>query len=403
MTSADRPVRVAMVVRLFAPWIGGTERQAAALSSALVDAGHVPTLVTGRWFRGTEKREVNNGYHVVRLPTLYEFFGIRGLRKFGGYLFIVALIAHLLRHRKNYDVVHVHGLNYHTYAAVTACRLTGTPCIVKLANSGANSDIKKMQEDRQLWLASRMLPTALKCDRFVALNSLVVEELVDAGADADRIVRLANGVQLVEESENAVSADTKTQSIRIIYVGRLHPQKSLPDLVDAFAAVAAEHAEVECYFIGEGPDVEALTERIDSLMLADRLHLPGRSESIPTELEKADIFVLPSAVEGMSNALLEAMAAGLAVIVSDIAGNRDVVTHGVDGLLFPHGDVTSLEEAMMLLVADESQRRQLGRAAQETIRGHYTMDAVVQGYVELYRTLMLDASSTSSSTGGTHG
>ena len=113
---------------------------------------------------------------MFRNQTLWEFFGIRGLRKFGGYLYILSLLWYLWRCRAHYDVIHVHGLNYHTFAASIAGRRLGKRTIVKLANSGPASDIVKMREDRQLALARFMLPRALQCDLFVALNEKVVAE-----------------------------------------------------------------------------------------------------------------------------------------------------------------------------------------------------------------------------------
>jgi glycosyltransferase involved in cell wall biosynthesis len=382
MSEVETPLRIAMVVRLYSPWIGGTERQAAKLSAAFAAAGHEPTVITGRWFRNTPALESEYGFTVARLPTLYEFFGIRGLRKLGGYLFIVTLFMHLIRHRRDYDVVHVHGLNYHTYASVKACRISRTPILVKLANSGKNSDIKKMEEDRQLKFASRLLSTALGCDRFVALNSLVVDELVEAGVDESRIVRSSNGVDVVERLQEAEGP------IRVIYVGRLHPQKSLPDLVHAVAEVAKTHHTIDCRFVGEGPEQNGLESLAVSLGLGDRLTLHGRSDDVANELRQAHIFVLPSAVEGMSNALLEAMSAGLAVIASDIPGNRDVVTHDHDGLLFPHGDIAALSAAIDSLVMDASYRQRLGAAAHQTVMERYAMDVVADCYIDLYRDLI---------------
>jgi glycosyltransferase involved in cell wall biosynthesis len=382
MSEVERPLRIAMVVRLYSPWIGGTERQAAKLSAAFAAAGHEPTVITGRWFRKTPAIEFEDGFTVARLPTLYEFFGIRGLRKLGGYLFIATLFMHLIRHRREYDVVHVHGLNYHTYASVKACRISRTPIVVKLANSGTNSDIKKMEEDRQLKFASRMLSTALGCDRFVALNSLVVEELVEAGVNESRIVRSSNGVDVVDRLQEAEGP------IRVIYVGRLHPQKSLPDLLHAFAEVAKTHDALECRVVGEGPEQNGLDSLAVSLRLGTRLTLHGRSDDVADELRKAHIFVLPSAVEGMSNALLEAMSAGLAVIASDIPGNRDVVTHGHNGLLFPHGDTAALSAAIDSLVTDPAYRQRLGAAAQKTVMECYAMDVVAGRYIDLYRDLI---------------
>jgi glycosyltransferase involved in cell wall biosynthesis len=184
-----------MVIRLFSPWVGGTQTQALRLARALRDRGVDVRFVTGRWFRGTPREETIDGVPVFRNHTLWEGFGIRGARKFGGYLYLLTLWWHLWRRRDTYDVIHVHGLSYHTFAAVIAGGRLGKPTLTKLANSGSASDIRKMRSDQHLALSRWMLPAALRCDRFVALTETVQRELEEAGVSGARITRIPNGIE----------------------------------------------------------------------------------------------------------------------------------------------------------------------------------------------------------------
>ncbi|HUP76701.1 MAG TPA: glycosyltransferase family 4 protein [Acidimicrobiales bacterium] len=377
--------RVLMVVRLFHPWVGGTERQAQKLARALADDGTDVQVVTGRWFRGTRRHEVIDGIPVTRNHTLWEFFGIKGLRKLGGYLYIVTLVWHLWRRRRTYDVIHVHGLNYHTFGATLAASLLDKPILTKLANSGAASDIDKMRHDRQLKFARLMLRRALSGDRFVALSGAIVDELRAAGVDRHRIVEIPNGVQ--------VSAATRpgyqiVAPARVVFVGRLHPQKGLDTLLTAVQMLLARDPNsIRVHLVGDGParaDLEALVAR---LAISPHVEFVGSTDDVDAYLDLADVFVLPSRAEGLSNALLEAMAKGLPVVASRIPGNAEVVDSGRDGVLFDVDDPADLAATLQTLIGDQALRERLGRAARRHVVEHFSFAEVARRYRNLYAEL----------------
>jgi glycosyltransferase involved in cell wall biosynthesis len=384
--SPDR-IRVVMVVRLFHPWVGGTERQALALAKSLIAAGVDVRIVSGWWFRGTPRSETIEGVPVFRNFTLWEFLGIRGLRKFGGYLYMVSLAWHLWRTRRNYDVVHVHGMNYHSAVAVRVARRCGIPSVTKLANSGAASDVDKMRLDRQLRGARFFLASALRSDRFIALNEAVTEDLMAVGVPRERIVSLPNGVVL--DGVNPKPNYGIEGPVHIVFVGRLHEQKELEILIEAVAMLEqSEGGRVRVTLVGEGPHRAPLESMVNRLGLTEAVTLPGETDDVRSVLERADIFVLPSRAEGLSNALLEAMAHGLPAVVSDIPGNSDLVTDGVNGLLFAPGNPGALAERLEGLVADESRRGGLGRQARKSVESHYAMSAITARYISLYEDLV---------------
>jgi len=382
-----RPPRVLMVIRLFYPWIGGTQTQAHRLAKELVAQGVEVQLVTGWWFRGTPRREVIDGIPVFRNHTLWEFFGVKGARKFGGYLYIATLLWHLWRRRSTYDVIHVHGLSYHTFGAVLAGRWLGKPTITKIANSERASDIDKMRRDRHLALSRLMLPTALRCDRFVALNEAVVRELLAAGVPGERIVRIPNGIELA--GSGVKSAYELHDPARLVFVGRLHEQKGVDTLLRAFRAVRDRAAlpRVELRLVGDGPLMGDMVELAARLGISREVGFEGSRDDVPAFLERADVFVLPSRAEGMSNALLEAMSLGLPVVASRIPGNVDVVQDGVDGLLFEVDDPDSLSDALIRMLGDAALRERVGSRARLTVVERYALGGVARRYLGLYREL----------------
>ena len=383
--SESRLPRVMMVVRLYHPWVGGTERQAHKLSAELIRRGLDVQVVTGWWYRGTAQQETIDGVPVYRNHTLWEFFGIRGLRKFGGYLYIVTLIWRLWRRRSTYDVIHVHGLNYHTFGAVVAGRLTGRPVLVKLANSGTASDIARMRRGQQLALSRWMLPTALKSDRFVALNSAIVSELREAGVPEDRIVEIPNGVAMKSTTVEPGLHDP----VRLVYIGRLHPQKGIDSAIRAVALLRSEAPEsaIEFKLIGDGPERGHLEELVATLGVSDSVRFLGIREDVSFDLEESDVFVLTSRVEGLSNALLEALAAGLPVVASDIPGNRDVIIDGENGLLVDPERPEDIAAALSRVMSDQALRDRLGRRGRRTVEQSYSIAATAERYMSLYREL----------------
>jgi L-malate glycosyltransferase len=382
------PIRVVMIVRLFAPWVGGMERQALLLARALERSGAASIrIVTGRWFRGTARDEVVEGIAVHRNHALWGMSGVRGGPTLGGYFFILTLIAHLWRTRRTYDVIHVHGLSYHAFASAIASKLTGRPLIVKLANAGPGSDLAKMREGRHLRGTSWMLPIVLHRARFVALNRLIAEELLEAGLTEERVVMIPNGVEVVPTG-SPVRSGGHDGALRILYVGRLHAQKSLETLLAAMSMLdlGPDRPPAILDLVGEGPERSALEKRATELGLDERVVFHGERLDVSEFHAQADVFVLPSMAEGVSNALLEAMAAGLPAVVSDIPGNAQVLAEG-GGLLFPAGDGRALAENLRRVLSNDEFRTEVGLAARRAA-GRYTIDDVASRYRDLYEALV---------------
>lgn len=394
----EAPLRVLMVVRLFFPWIGGAELQAARLARELTRQGIQVQIVTGRWFRGTPRDDVVEGIRVFRNHAMWEFFGIKGLRKLGGYLYIITLLWYLWRRRHTYDVIHIHGLSYHTFAAVVAGRFLGRPTITKLANSGPGSDIRKMRNGDHLALSRLMLPRALQCDRFVALNGEIVRELMISGVPQRRIVRIPNGIDPTVFAEK--TSYQLHDPARLLFVGRLHGQKGLDTLLHSLRSVLTRipGQRVVLQLLGDGPDRAKLEALAGQLGISAHVAFLGSRDDVRAYLSEADIFVLPSRAEGLSNALLEAMSAGLPVVVSRIPGNEEVVDHAENGLLCAVDDAASLASALMTLLDDQALRQALGRSARTTVDREYGLSGVARSYIGLYRELLFGDRSSASLT-----
>ena len=152
---------------------------------------------------------------------------------------------------------------------------------------------------------------------------------------------------------------------RIVSVGRMDANKNHEMMIRAFAKLAAKYPEYTLTIYGDGELRSHLEKLIDSLELSDKVFLPGVILNVADEIEKASLFLLTSYSEGVSNALIEAMALGLPVIATDVpsGGTVELIEHGKNGWIIPVGDETALEKAMDKLLSDRELAESLGMQA----------------------------------------
>lgn len=154
----------------------------------------------------------------------------------------------------------------------------------------------------------------------------------------------------------------------LLGVGRLHPDKGFDVLIDAYARLAGRFPDWDLLILGEGDERARLAAQAEAAGLAGRVYMPGRGGNVADWYESADLYVLSSRFEGLSNTLLEAMASGLAPVSFDCdTGPREIVREGVDGLLVrPVGQADALADALAGLMSDPQARARLAAEAVTT-------------------------------------
>jgi sugar transferase (PEP-CTERM/EpsH1 system associated) len=230
-------------------------------------------------------------------------------------------------------------------------------------------------------------------DAIFAVSGQLKADLVrHVGLPDAAIEVLHNGVDLSRFDVAGVAHDTSGTALRrgwgvpdgalvVGSVGRLAAVKNHGLLL---RAAASSGHEVHVVLAGEGPERAALTALADSLGIAARVHLLGHCNEVDRVLGAFDVFVLPSLSEGMSNTLLEAMAAGVPTIASAVGGNGEIVRDGVDGQLFASGDEAALAACLGALCRDDALRARLGAAARERVQSTFDIRRMVERYEQLY-------------------
>ena len=175
---------------------------------------------------------------------------------------------------------------------------------------------------------------------------------------------------------------------RILFLGRLDRAKGVFDLLAAGALLAPRFPALRLVFGGEG-DAVALRRRALDLGIGDRLELPGwlGPRERDEQLARASVFCLPSHAEGLPMAMLEAMAAGRAVIASSVGGIPETIVDGDNGLLVPPHDEPALARALAQVLGDDALRARLARGARATVEQHYSTEVVCGRLSALYREL----------------
>src|SRR5579885_2927841 len=356
---------------------GGADRLMQRVAELLAGAGWPMTVLT-QAIGGVPNREVVNGVDVRRLPIL----SLPGLRFFSymasafwQQLFQARVkrggAAPVSRPAGVGQVLHLNQMYLHVPLAIWLRRLRGPRVVVRVACGGPHGELARLR-GLPLGLGRWVLRAARRADAVIRLTNQITEELCLAGFARERIWQIANGVDAgrFAPADTDQRADLRQQlewppdQPVVLFAGRLEAQKGADVLLRA--------------------SLEALSQE---LSIAASVRFLGQRDTMLPLYQAADLFVLPSWSEGMSNALLEAMACGLAPVATAIPGNTDVVTDESDGLLATPGDAAHLATALARLLEDTALRARLAAAARQTILARFALEQTARQYAELYQHL----------------
>ncbi len=239
-------------------------------------------------------------------------------------------------------------------------------------------------------LASRMV------SGFIAVSDEVKEAMVKViGPIQDRITVICNGVDIkryrqpVDKArmKSQLGLDTTTRLIAV--VATLKKPKGHHYMVEAMATIVPQHPDVHALFIGDGELREELQAQVARLNLGQHIHFLGNRNDVSDLLAASELFVLPSLWEGLSMALLEAMAAGKPIVATAVSGTTQVMVPGETGLIVPPGDSQALASAIIHILSDPAQEAQfMGQTARRYVEIHYSAQKQADEHLALYRRLL---------------
>ena len=277
------------------------------------------------------------------------------------------------------DVVHGHNPGVHHYAALAA-KLAGVPVCINTRHSALDSRGFPYQERYFRWVRPLTAHVVFDCD-------YVRQGLEpNMGYPAAKCSVILNGIPLEGFLARPASPGNRLPRIRFGTIGRLVPAKAHSILIDAFARVCRSVPAAELSVYGYGSLDAELSAQIARLGLESRVRLEGRTGDSPGALQGLDVFVLSSLNEGLPLALLEAMAAGLPIVSTNVGGIPEVVAKE-SAWLCPPGDAEALATAM-IQAAGAGDLRERGESSRRLAAASYGLEHMARRYEELYRRLL---------------
>ncbi|MFO1523092.1 MAG: glycosyltransferase [Kiritimatiellia bacterium] len=281
------------------------------------------------------------------------------------------------------NLLHAWDIDAAIFASRAAGR-AGIPCLT------SRRDLAQIYSARKLWLLSR----AERGAAGVVVNAAAIAPVAAAaGVPASRVHLIPNILDL--EEFDRLSGRPLPPGIGLpdaplaVMVARLDPEKDVATFLRAVAAARTDCPSLQAVIAGDGVERGMLESLSDRLGLSGRVTFLGDFQAVPALLRRCTAGVLtPSANEGMSNTLLEYMAAGLPVIATDCGGNREVVEHGRTGFITAAGDAESIARHLRTLLEAPEQAARMGACGRETIAREHSPAQVVRQFDRLYREVL---------------
>lgn len=371
-----KSIKVAMLIHDYYPLVGGAQGQLKKLIPLLSEQGIDVSVIT-RHVPGCPQFEIIDDTPIYRMPTYstkvfaslsYTLNGIRYINKIKP------------------DVIHAYELYSPTTTAVLAKALLRIPIVTKVLRGGSLGDIERM---RHKFLGSvRMKIFKRYIDSFIAISNEIKQELNDIGMPKERYTFIPNGVDtdyfkpLPESSKQQIRHRLNLPNERlVIFTGRLEPEKGLYNLLQVWQKLNDPTARL--IIVGTGSE-EAVLRTVAN----DKVTFIGRVDDVLPYLQASDIFVLPSQAEGLSNAMLEAMAVGLPVIATRVGGAPDLITSSQTGWLIDVNDTEGFYNTLSDVLQYETNRlQQIGSNARVVVQEKYSLQMTANKLCELYQNL----------------
>ena len=360
---------------------GGSERQAVQLARLLHESGRCRVRVACLRRGGVLQPEVERlGLGEIEEFPLTSFYDLNFARQQR------RLVSYLRAHEV--DVVQTHDFYTNVFGTLGA-RLARVPARVasKRETAGMRTGAQRFVELQVFRLAHRV----------VANSEAVARKLIEDGVRASKLVTVYNGLDASRvtvppgaERDDILGALGLPRGRRFVTVvaNLRHEVKDIPTFLRAAARVRARVRDAAFVVAGEGPLTEPLRALASELGISDGVFFVGRCARVAELLHVSDVCVLSSLAEGFSNSILEYMAAGRAVVATDVGGAREAVVEGETGHLVKPGDDETLAARVSALLEEPGRARAFGEAGRARVASKFSCEARLEKTLEIYRALL---------------
>jgi glycosyltransferase involved in cell wall biosynthesis len=293
-------------------------------------------------------------------------------------LFFVNCLPFLWKRRKRFQLIHVHVVPWISFVGAALGAILRRPVLVKESTTTGLGKFDSYP------FGSAMRKFVVRRCYFIGMSAAIREELAGVGVPGDRVFAIPNGVRIPHDPTRSSRVPTTC-----LFVGNLSQgaAKGLDVLLHAWKTVVEKCPGATLTILGGG-DWGSFQAYMETLGIGAAVAYEGHVADPSAHYRRAEVFVVPSRREGMSNALLEAMAHGVPVVATRISGNEDLVRDHLHGLLVPPDDPAALAEAILYLFAHRRKARTMGRAGKERVARLCTIEEVAQQHLRAYEIIL---------------
>ena len=378
-------MRIALFTDYYPPHVdGGVERVVQQLAQGYARRGHDVRVFTLNTREAPEFEAVSPNLRVYRAPAT----------ELSGLLKVQSTVSTRLYGMTNdalrdapADVLHAHtSFFYSSLVAAALSRRTGTPLVTTL-HVGSLGEMP-LRTRLMAGFYERTLGSLImaQSSSVIAVSHAVAGHAETVGVNPNKLTVIANGVDMDEYAPSPFRRTT--DHLRIVCVGRLIANKGPQHLIEALPALLDVRPDSELDFVGDGPMLDTLRERVASLRLQANVSFLGSRDDVADILRDSDVFVRPSLTEGMPLAVLEAMACGLPTIATAVGGTGEVIRHLYNGLLVAPCDVAGLTKALIDVATDAALRNHLGCNARLSVAADFSWDRVIDTNLDIYEEVL---------------
>jgi glycosyltransferase involved in cell wall biosynthesis len=377
-------MKIALFASRFYPHVGGVEELVRQLAHQERLRNEMPLILTNRWPKSLPAVEEFEGMPLRR----YNFrVPERTWKQMGGAILfgpstLMSLCGAIRAHGAN--LLHVQCVSSNAYYALWAKRMLGLPLVISLQGELTMDATQVFQKSK--FAQSLMRRALTEADAITGCSAQTVRDAEEFYGKpfGDRARVIMNGVTLTDFTQGATYSHPRPY---ILGIGRLVPQKGFDVLIRAYAQSGITSHDL--LLVGEGSEEADLKRLVAELGLNGRVCMPGRADraGAVSYFNGCSFFVLPSRMEPMGIVLFEAMAAGKAIIASNVGGVPENVRHEETGVLVPGDDVEALSLALRRLETDTALRARLAAAGNRYVQD-YDWARIAEQYAEVYKTVL---------------
>lgn len=374
MQDQERKKNIVLLTDCLKDLEGGAERQIFELSRGLDKKKYAVTIASLEC-EGRAPREIieSEGCHLVTFPVK-RIYGLSGL--------LEGLRFYRFLKREKINILKTYHFSSDIWGVFWG-RLAGIKIIIS------------NRRDMGFWRKKRHVLAYRAVNRWVTkiiVNAASIKKMVMAteSVSEDKIEIIYNGVDLT--SSHAASSNTalknkfgiKADDVVIMHVANLRPVKGHVYLIDAMASVIAQYPNTKLVLIGEDELNGQLHDQVDRLRIKDYVLFLGKRQDARQLLNIADICVLPSLSEGMSNSILEYMVAKKPIVATNVGGNPELIENGYNGILIDKENVDQLKGALISLIVDSVKRKTMGASGFKKVKEEFSMKSMIRKYDNIF-------------------